>query len=267
MEIANYLTPLLMGIVEGATEFLPVSSTGHLIVVGDLLDFNDEKGKLFEIVIQLGAILAVCWEYRKKITGVAGGLASDPAAQRFALNLFVAFLPAAILGFLFIKQIKAWLFNPTSVAIALIVGGFIILWVERKERTPRINAADDMSWRDALLIGCAQAVSLIPGTSRAAATIIGGMLSGLSRKAATQFSFYLSIPTMFAATIYDTYKHRELLHAGDFGVFAVGFVVSFLTALVAVKALLRYISNHNFNVFAWYRIVFGAAVLLYYHFH
>jgi undecaprenyl-diphosphatase len=267
MEIANYLTPLIMGIVEGATEFLPVSSTGHLIVVGDLLDFNDEKGKLFEIVIQLGAILAVCWEYRRKLAGVAGGLASDSTAQGFVLNLLVAFLPAAILGFLFIKQIKAWLFNPTSVAIALIVGGLVILWVERRERTPRIDDADDMTWRDALLIGCAQAVSLIPGTSRAAATIVGGMLSGLSRKAATQFSFYLSIPTMFAATLYDTYKHRDLLQADDFGVFAVGFVVSFLTALLAVKALLRYISHHNFNAFAWYRIVFGAAVLLYYRFH
>ena len=263
MELTQFLHALILGLVEGATEFLPVSSTGHLIIVGDWLDFNDEKGKVFEIVIQLGAILAVCWEYRVKIGFVVTGLSSDRIAQRFVLNLFIAFLPAAVLGFFFIKSIKAILFNPMVVAIALIVGALILLWVERKERTPRVQDVDDLTPRDALVVGLCQAVSLIPGTSRAGATIVGGLLTGLSRKVATEFSFFLAIPTMFAATFYDIYKHREILHFGDLPMFAVGFIVSFAGALVAVRGLLRYIARHNFNGFAWYRLVLGMVVLLY----
>ena len=264
MGLLNLFHAFILGIVEGTTEFLPVSSTGHLIIVGDWLGFNDDKGKVFEIVIQLGAILAVVWEYRVKIASTISGLSSNSSAQRFTINLLIAFLPAAILGFLFIKKIKAYLFNPISVAIALIVGAFIIFWVERRARTPRVNDVDDMTVRDALMVGLAQAVSLIPGTSRAGATIIGGLLSGLSRKTATEFSFFLAIPTMFAATFYDVFKHRDLLHANDLPMFAVGFVTSFVAALIAVRALIRFVSSHNFNGFAWYRLIFGTLVLLYF---
>ncbi len=264
MDLLNLFHAFILGIVEGTTEFLPVSSTGHLIIVGDWLGFNDDKGKVFEIVIQLGAILAVVWEYRVKIASTISGLSSNSSAQRFTINLLIAFLPAAILGFLFIKKIKAYLFNPISVAIALIVGAFIIFWVERRARTPRVNDVDDMTVRDALMVGLAQAVSLIPGTSRAGATIIGGLLSGLSRKTATEFSFFLAIPTMFAATFYDVFKHRDLLHANDLPMFAVGFVTSFVAALIAVRALIRFVSSHNFNGFAWYRLIFGTLVLLYF---
>lgn len=264
MDLLNLLHAVILGIVEGATEFLPVSSTGHLIIVGDWLNFNDEKGKVFEIVIQLGAILAVCWEYRTKIASTIVGLSSNSGAQRFTVNLIIAFVPAAILGFLFIKKIKEHLFNPISVAIALIVGAFVIFWVERLERRPRVKEVDDMTAREALMVGLAQAVALIPGTSRAGATIIGGMLVGLSRKTATEFSFFLAIPTMFAATFYDVFKHWDLLHANDLPMFAVGFVTSFVAALIAVRALIRFVSSHNFNGFAWYRLIFGTLVLLYY---
>jgi undecaprenyl-diphosphatase len=264
MDSLQFLHALILGLVEGATEFLPVSSTGHLIIVGDLLGFNDEKGKVFEIVIQLGAILAVCWEYRGKIAFTLGNMASNASARRLVVNLIIAFIPAAILGFLFAKQIKAHLFNPGSVAIALIVGGFIIFWVERRDHKTHVDAVDDMTVREALLVGLSQAVALIPGTSRAGATIMGGLLCGLSRKAATEFSFFLAIPTMFAATFYDVYKHRELLHANDIGMFAVGFVVSFAAALLAVRGLLRFVANHTFNGFAWYRLVLGFFVLVYY---
>ena len=264
MDLILLLKALILGLVEGATEFLPISSTGHLIIVGDLLNFNDAKGQVFEIAIQLGAILAVCWEYRAKIAATISGMLSDSTAQRFIVNLIIAFLPAAILGFLFIKTIKTYLFNPVSVAIALIVGAFIIFWVERTERRPRVRDVDDMTARDALMVGLAQAVSLIPGTSRAGATIIGGMLSGLSRKTATEFSFFLAIPTMFAATFYDVFKHRDLLHAADLPMFAVGFVVAFIAALIAVRALIRFVASHNFKGFAWYRLIFGTLVLLYF---
>lgn len=250
-----------MGVVEGLTEFLPISSTGHLILVGDLLDFNDDKGKLFEIVIQSGAILAVCWEYRVRLWGVARGVRSDALARRFVTNLMVAFLPAAVLGLLFAKAIKAHLFHPVPVALAFIVGGVLILWAERRQHTIRIQEVDEMDWRDALKIGFAQALALIPGTSRSGATIIGGLFFGLSRRAATEFSFFLAIPTLIAATLYDLYKHRDLLQADDLGLFAVGFVASFVSAFVAVKGLLRFISRHDFSVFAWYRIVFGVVVL------
>lgn len=261
MDTLLLLKAFILGIVEGLTEFLPISSTGHLILAGDLLDFNDEKGKVFEIVIQLGAILAVCWEYRHKLLDVIRGLPSDKAAQRFAANLIIAFLPAAVLGLLFIKAIKAHLFKPVPVALAFIVGGLLILWAERRKHTVTVETVDDMTWRDALKIGCAQALALIPGTSRSGATIIGGLFFGLSRKAATEFSFFLAIPTMFAATFYDVFKHRDQLHFDDLGMFAVGFVTAFVSAFLAVRGLLRYISRHDFSAFAWYRLVFGAVVL------
>ncbi len=262
MDIILLWKALILGVVEGLTEFLPISSTGHLILVGDLLNFNDDKGKLFEIVIQSGAILAVCWEYRARLWGVAQGLGNnEPAARRFVSNLLVAFLPAAVLGLLFAKSIKAHLFHPVPVALAFIVGGVLILWAERRQHTIRIQEVDEMDWRDALKIGLAQALALIPGTSRSGATIIGGLFFGLSRRAATEFSFFLAIPTLMAATLYDLYKHRDLLQADDLGMFAVGFVASFVSAFVAVKGLLRFISHHDFTIFAWYRIVFGVVVL------
>lgn len=264
MDILILLKAFILGIVEGLTEFLPISSTGHLIVVGDLLNFNDQVGKVFEIVIQLGAILAVCWEYREKIGRVAAGLGSDPLARRFVVNLFVAFLPAAILGLAFIKAIKAYLFHPFTVAIAFIVGGLVIFWVERRAFRVRVDEVDDMTWRDALKVGFAQAFSLIPGTSRSGATIMGGMIFGLSRRAATEFSFFLAIPTMFAATFYDLFKNWHLLHAHDLAVFGVGFATAFVSAFFAVKGLLRYIAHHDFRIFAWYRVVFGLVLLFYY---
>ena len=264
MDILILIKALVLGIVEGLTEFLPISSTGHLIIAGDLLAFNDEVGKVFEIVIQLGAILAVCWEYRARLGHVAVGLGSDPAARRFVMNLFIAFLPAAITGLLFIKAIKAHLFQPFTVAIAFIVGGLIIFWVEKRALTARIHSVDEMRWKDALKVGFAQVFALIPGTSRSGATIMGGMIFGLSRKAATEFSFFLAIPTMFAATVYDLYKHWDLLHLHDLATFAVGFVTSFVAAFFAVRGLLRFVAHHSFVVFAWYRIVFGGVLLWYF---
>lgn len=264
MDLLPLLHAFILGVVEGLTEFLPVSSTGHLIIVGDLLNFNDEVGKVFEIVIQLGAILAVCWEYRARIGTVVVGLGSEPAARRFVANLMIAFLPAAVFGLLFIKTIKAHLFQPFTVAIAFIVGALVIFWVEKKAFHPRIEKVDDMQWQDALKVGLAQTLALIPGTSRSGATIMGGMIFGLSRQAATEFSFFLAIPVMFAATFYDLYKHWALLHVHDLGVFAVGFVTAFISAFIAVKGLLRYIAHHDFLAFAWYRIVFGVILLIYY---
>jgi undecaprenyl-diphosphatase len=266
MDFILLLKALILGIVEGLTEFLPVSSTGHLILVGDLLNFNDEKGKLFEVVIQLGAILAVCWEYRKKIGSVISGLPRNPDSLRFSTNVAIAFLPAAILGFFLIGVIKQYLFHPLPVAVALIVGGILILWVERRKHTVRVLEVDDMRWQDALKVGLAQTLSLFPGTSRAGATIIGGLFFGLSRRAATEFSFFLAIPTMFAATAYDLFKHGNLLSVGDLDMFVVGFVASFVSAFFAVRGLLRYISRHDFSAFAWYRIVLGGVVLLYFWF-
>ncbi len=262
MDLLLLLKAMILGIVEGVTEFLPVSSTGHLILAGDLLDFNDERGKLFEIVIQSGAILAVCWEYRTKISEVVRGLPRDPAAQRFALNLLLAFLPLAILGLLFGKTIKAYLFNAPAVATAFIVGGLIILWAERREHRIRLETVDRLSPLDAIKLGLAQALALIPGTSRSGATIIGGLFFGLSRRAATEFSFFLAIPTLIAATFYQLYKERALLSLDDLGMWMVGFVAAFVSAFWAVRGLLRYISTHDFTAFAWYRIAFGIIVLL-----
>ena len=261
MDLVILIKALILGVVEGLTEFLPVSSTGHLILAGDLLDFNDDKGKLFEIVIQCGAILAVCWEYRAKLAAIISGLGSKREAQRFALNLAIAFVPLAVLGLAFGKAIKAQLFQPVPVALAFIVGGFIILWAEKREHTVRIREVEDLRWTDALKLGIAQAFALIPGTSRSGATIIGGLLFGLSRKAATEFSFFLAIPTLFAASAYQLYKERALLSLDDTGMWTVGFVSAFFSAFLCVRWLLRYISNHDFTPFAWYRIAFGLAVL------
>jgi undecaprenyl-diphosphatase len=261
MDLQTLLHALILGIVEGLTEFLPVSSTGHLILAGDLLHFNDERGKLFEIVIQSGAILAVCWEYRARLLAVAGGLFREASAQRFVLNLFIAFLPLALLGLAFGKAIKAHLFQPLSVATAFIVGAFVILWAERRQHRIRIDSVDELKPLDALKLGFAQALALIPGTSRSGATIIGGLLFGLSRKAATEFSFFLAIPTLLVATAYQLYKERALLSADDLGMWAVGFVAAFVSAFLCVRWLLRFISTHDFTVFAWYRIAFGLIVI------
>jgi undecaprenyl-diphosphatase len=262
MDLILAIKTIILGIVEGLTEFLPISSTGHLILVGDLLNFNDDKGKLFEIVIQVGAILAVCWEYRVKIAAVIKGLPRQKEAQKFTLNLIIAFIPLATLGLLFGKYIKAVLFKPIPVALAFIIGAFVIIWAEKRDHKIRIFEVEDLSPLDALKLGIAQAFALIPGTSRSGATIIGGLLFGLSRKAATEFSFFLAIPTLVVASLYDLYKHRDLLElATDAPYFAVGLVAAFLSALLAIKALLRYVSHHDFIIFAWYRIIFGIVVI------
>ncbi len=262
MDLLLAFKALILGIVEGLTEFLPVSSTGHLILVGDLLHFNDDKGKVFEIVIQMGAIFAVCWEYRVKIIDVILGLPSQRAAQKFVLNLIIAFIPLASLGLLFGSTIKQMFFKPVPVALAFIIGAFIIIWAEKREHKITIQDVDDLQPIDALKLGLAQAFALIPGTSRSGATIIGGLLLGLSRKAATEFSFFLAIPTLIIASLYDLYKHRDLLDiATDAPYFAIGMVAAFISAYLATKGLLRYISHNDFLIFAWYRIAFGLIVL------
>jgi undecaprenyl-diphosphatase len=266
MDIILLLKAAILGVVEGLTEFLPISSTGHLIVAGSLLNFNDERGKLFEIVIQSAAIMAVMWEYRAKIMLVLGGLQRREAvAQRFAINVFIAFLPLAILGLVFGKHIKAALFNPITVAVTSIVGALFILWAEKRKHTVTVESVDDLSWKDALKVGCAQALALIPGTSRSGATIIGGLFFGLSRRAATEFTFFLAMPTLIGATVYELYKERALLSADDLGMWTVGFIASFISAFLCVRWLLRYISSHDFTVFAWYRIAFGLIVLATYY--
>jgi undecaprenyl-diphosphatase len=257
-----FFKALILGIVEGLTEFLPISSTGHLILVGDLLGFNDERGKIFEIVIQTGAMFAIVWEYRARFGHVLARIGTDATAQRFVANVAIAFVPAAVLGLLFGSYIKAALFKPVPVAIAFIVGAFVILWAERREHRITVESVDDMRWSDALKVGFAQAFALIPGTSRSGATIIGGLLFGLSRRAATEFSFFLAVPTLIAAGGYDLLKNRALFHVQDLGMFGVGMVASFVSAFFCVRWLLRYIATHDFSVFAWYRIVFGAIVLI-----
>lgn len=258
------LTALILGVVEGLTEFLPVSSTGHLIVVGSLLGYTDEQSKVFKIVIQLAAILAVCWDYRSRIGLVIEGLAAhDPVQRRFVGHILIAFLPAMVLGVMFHGAIKTYLFNPLTVAGALIVGGLAILYIEKRVYHPRYESVDALDGQTALKVGFAQALAMFPGVSRAGATIMGGLVFGLSRKTATEFSFFLAIPTMLAATVYDLYKNWALLSVEhDLPVFAVGFAASFVSAMIAVKALLRFVANHSFVVFAWYRIAFGLVVLL-----
>jgi undecaprenyl-diphosphatase len=252
----------VMGVVEGLTEFLPVSSTGHLILAGSLLGFDDEKAKVFDIAIQTGAILAVIIVYWQKIRDTLVALPTQKQAQRFTLNVLIAFLPAVVLGLLFGKAIKAHLFTPWVVATTFILGAFVILWAEKRApKAARINEVDEMSPMDALKVGLAQCFAMIPGTSRSGATIIGGMLFGLSRKAATDFSFYLAIPTLIGAGAYSLYKERALLSMADLPLFAVGLVFSFVSAWICVRWLLRYISTHSFTPFAWYRIAFGIIVL------
>lgn len=264
MDFLLLFQALIMGIVEGLTEFLPVSSTGHLIVTADLMNFwTPEKRVVFEIAIQLGAILAVCWDYRAKLINVTAGLlAADQGAIRFTVNVLVAFLPAAIIGFFAIGIIKTYLFNPLVVATMLVLGGVLILYAERRDHVIKAETVDDLRWQDALKVGLAQCVAMIPGTSRSGATIIGGLFFGLSRKAAAEFSFFLAIPTMIGATAYSVYKHRDEFVLADFPVFAVGFVSAFLVAAWVVRALVRYVSNHDFTIFAWYRIAFGGLILL-----
>ncbi|MSQ75182.1 MAG: undecaprenyl-diphosphate phosphatase [Rhodoferax sp.] len=265
MEIELLIKAAVMGVVEGLTEFLPISSTGHLILAGALLDFDDEKAKVFDIAIQTGAIFAVILVYWHKLRDTVAGLGREPQAQRLALNILIAFVPAVVLGLLFGKAIKTHLFTPTVVASTFIVGGLIILWAERRQaRNPgaaRIMDADDMTPLDALKVGLVQCLAMVPGTSRSGATIIGGMLLGLSRKAATDFSFYLAIPTLIGAGVYSLYKERALLSLADLPVFTVGLVFSFLSAWLCVRWLLRFIATHSFVGFAWYRIVFGLVVL------
>jgi undecaprenyl-diphosphatase len=262
MDILLLLKALILGVVEGLTEFLPVSSTGHLILAGDLLGFTGERAKVFEIVIQTGAMLANVWEYRARFAGVLAGFATERAAQRFVLHLFIAFLPAAVLGLAFSKLINSYLFKPVPVAAAFIVGGLIILWVERRARPARVERSENMDWKDAFKVGCAQAFALIPGTSRSGATIIGGMLFGLSRGAATEFSFFLAVPTLMAAGAYDFWKNRALFSTADLPLFGVGSLAAFISAFLCVRWLLRYIASHDFKPFAWYRIAFGLVILI-----
>ena len=251
-----------MGVVEGLTEFLPISSTGHLILAGALLGFDDDKAKVFDIAIQTGAIFAVILVYWEKIRSTAKAFRYQVEAQRFVLNVFIGFLPAVVLGLLFGKLIKEHLFTPWVVATTFIVGGFIILWAERRPPSSvRIRTVEDMRGRDALMVGLVQCLAMIPGTSRSGATIIGGMLLGLSRKAATDFSFFLAIPTLIGAGVYSLYKERALLSVEDIPMFATGLVVSFISAWLCVRWLLKYIATHSFEIFAWYRIAFGIVVL------
>ena len=266
MDIILLIKAFILGMVEGLTEFLPISSTGHLILAGDLLGFNNDRGKLFEIVIQSGAILAVCWEYRRRLSYVVSHVRSDAKARRFLVNLLIAFMPLATLGLLFGKAIKASLFHPIPVAIAFIVGAFIIIWAEKRTHRIRVETVEEMNALDALLLGLAQAFALIPGTSRSGATIIGGLLFGLSRKAATEFSFFLAIPTLMMATAYQLYKERSLLSFEDLDMWIVGFLSAFLSAFICVRWLLRYIAHHDFIVFAWYRVIFGLIVILSWHY-
>ena len=275
MDLVVLAKALIMGIVEGLTEFLPISSTGHLILAGHLLQFNDERGKAFEVIIQLGAILAVCWEFRQKIVNVISGLGRRPLSNRFAMNVIVASIPAITLALIFGKFIKAHLFAPIPVAMAFIIGGFIILWAEHLEKAKQssrkvvlqsIEHVEDLSMKDAIKVGFAQCAALIPGTSRSGATIIGGMLLGLPRQVATEFSFFLAIPVIAGATVYELYKLRHdtgLLDMAGFGpVLAVGFISAFISAFLCVKWLIGYVSHHNFKPFAWYRIAFGLLVIL-----
>jgi undecaprenyl-diphosphatase len=256
------LKAAILGLVEGATEFIPVSSTGHLIVVSDWLHLVDERAKTFDIFIQLGAILAIVWLYRARLWAAVLSVRQDPASRRFIGNLVIAFLPAAVIGFVAHDWIKERLFNPTLVAVALVVGGILILLIERWAPRPRIHEVSEVPPRTALGIGLAQVLSLIPGTSRSGATIMGGYALGLSRVTATEFSFFLAIPVMLAATLYDLLKSWSALTPADAPVFAVGFIVAFVSAVVVVRAFLAYVSGHSFSAFAWYRIIFGALLLL-----
>lgn len=264
MDLILLLKAFILGLVEGATEFLPISSTGHLIIVGDLLNFNDENGKIFEVVIQLGAILAVCWEYRAKIGHVFANIFTEVKSQRLLVNLALAIMPAVIIGLPLHHLIKQYLFSPITVACGLIVGGIAILLIERFAPQPYTNTVDDMDWKHALKIGFAQTLALIPGVSRSGATILGGTVFGLSRYAATEFSFFLAIPVMFGATGLEIFTHPNIYTWQYLDIIAVGFITAFFSALLVTKGLLRFVSTHDFKAFAWYRIFLGVAVLLYF---
>ncbi|EJL06576.1 undecaprenyl-diphosphate phosphatase [Pseudomonas chlororaphis] len=261
MELWTAVQALILGIVEGLTEFLPISSTGHQIIVADLLNFGGERAMAFNIIIQLGAILAVVWEFRRKILDVVTGLPTQRNAQRFTINLLIAFMPAVVLGVIFADLIHEYLFNPITVATALVVGGLVMLWAERRQHEIHANTVDEISWKDALKVGFAQCLAMIPGTSRSGSTIIGGLLFGLSRKTATEFSFFLAMPTMVGAAVYSGYKYRNLFQPDDLPVFAIGFITSFIFAMIAVRGLLKFIANHSYAAFAWYRIAFGLVIL------
>jgi undecaprenyl-diphosphatase len=261
MDLWTAAQALILGVVEGLTEFLPISSTGHQIIIADLIGFGGERAMAFNIIIQLGAILAVVWEFRRKILDVVIGLPKQRQAQRFTANLLIAFIPAVVLGVLLSDLIHHYLFNPITVATALVVGGIVMLWAERREHTVTAETVDDMTWKEALKVGCAQCLAMIPGTSRSGSTIIGGLLFGLSRKAATEFSFFLAMPTMVGAAVLSGYKYRYLFKPDDIGVIAIGFVTSFIFAMIAVRGLLKFIASHSYAVFAWYRIAFGLLIL------
>lgn len=274
MDVMLLVKAAVMGLVEGFTEFLPISSTGHLILAGSLLNFTGASAKVFEIAIQTGAMFAVVWEYRERLARTVSGIMHDPVAQRFARNVLIAFIPAVVLGLSFGKAIKEKLFHPVPVAMAFIVGGLIILWVEARhrrrygahdqagDRHARVQTVDDMTAMDALKVGFIQCLALVPGTSRSGSTIIGGLLLGFSRKAAAEFSFYLGIPTLMGAGAYSVWKERAALSMADAPMFIVGLIFAFISALICIRWLIRYVSSHDFTVFAWYRIVFGAIVLL-----
>jgi len=258
MDNLALLKALFLGLIEGLTEFLPISSTGHLILFGHLIDFKSDSGRVFEVVIQFGAILAVCWLYRQKIIALIRGFFSGEAhARRFAINVFVAFLPAVVIGVLAVDFIKQVLFSPLVVAFALIIGGLIIFAVEAREYKPKTIEATDISLKQAILVGFAQCVAMIPGTSRSGATIIGGMLSGLSRKAATEFSFFLAMPTMLGAATYDLFRNANVLTSNNLVSISVGFIAAFIAALLVVKALVKFVEKHTLRVFAWYRVLLG----------
>ena len=261
MDLWSAFQAFILGVVEGLTEFLPISSTGHQIIVADLIGFGGERAEAFNIIIQLAAILAVVWEFRRKILDIVCGLPTQRNAQRFTVNLLIAFFPAVVLGVAFADYIHHYLFNPITVAVALVVGGVIMLWAERRQHVIQAESVDEMNWKHALKVGCCQCLALIPGTSRSGATIIGGLLFGLSRKAATEFSFFLAMPTMVGAAVYSGYKSRDIFQPADLPVFAVGFVTSFIFAMIAVRGLLKFIANHSYAAFAWYRIVFGLLIL------
>ena len=264
MDLSLYFSSLILGLIEGATEFLPVSSTGHLIIAGELLNFKQTSANVFEIFIQLGAILAIVVEYRRILFKVASGALHNKTSQDFVLRLFIAFLPAAILGLLFHKLIKAYLFSPLYVSLALILGGIVMIAIEKRPLKVNTKSTNDINRMQAFKIGCAQCLSLIPGVSRAAATIMGGMLTGLNRQTATEFSFYLAIPIITAASLFDLLKNFQDLTMQDLPIFAIGFVTAFLSAYAVIKLFIRFVATHTFISFAWYRIILGILVFIYF---
>ena len=263
MENIEVFKALFLGFIEGLTEFLPISSTGHLILFGNIIDFQSDDGRVFEVVIQLGAILAVCWLYRKKIFDLIKGFFSgDSEAKHFATSVIIAFIPAVVIGILAVDFIKQVLFSPLVVSIALIIGGLIIFWVESKQFDHKTTEATEINFKQALIVGFAQCVAMIPGTSRSGATIVGGMFAGLSRKAATEFSFFLAMPTMLGAATYDLIRNADVLTQDNLLNISLGFVTAFISALFVVKALVRFVEKHTLRVFAWYRIILGIIIIL-----